>query len=238
MWHVLSQLRFMLPTCSQRRNEQSVSQRRTRRLLSAACPCPPPPADSQEIVAARCRWEQSSARYREGLFFARAPFGSVERVRLFAQQVMSGELNRFQHVRTGESPVINHAYPQCHYFCGAHHLMHNRSSWLFVGRLESYARDVGRLVDALGFRQRREALIHSALHGEASFLKQYPRSKDNRTRNALAMAVAAKAFYTDEATRHAVCHILSVDYACVNALLPEEDRYTPPAECRGIAPGM
>jgi hypothetical protein len=70
----------------------------------------------QAAIAARCRWELSPARVREGLFFRREPFGSVARVRLFYQQLLAGELWHFQYVRRG-SRTINHAFPQCHFLC-------------------------------------------------------------------------------------------------------------------------
>ena len=70
----------------------------------------------QAAIAARCRWELSPARDREGLFFRRHAFGSVARVRAFYRQLLSGELLHFQYVRVG-SRTINHAYPMCHFLC-------------------------------------------------------------------------------------------------------------------------
>ena len=87
----------------------------------------------QKAIEARCKWELSAQREREQLFFRRHAFGSVERVRSFYTQLLSGELDHFQYVRRG-SRTINHAYPQCHFLCGTKHLYVDHSNHMTRAR--------------------------------------------------------------------------------------------------------
>ena len=147
-------------------------------------------------------------------------------------QLLSGQLDNFQYVRRG-SRTINHAYPQCHFLCGQKALL-EPESYLFVGQLERYVVDVARLIAALGFAPSQRAALLNASVERSNFAKRYPRESSNATRYAVATAAATRAVEMDEVTRAAVCHLLHIDHACINGLLPAERRYARPAACAAV----
>ena len=108
-------------------------------------------------------------------------------------------------------------------------------SWLFVGQLEHYVEDVTKLVAALGFAPAHRARLVNASLGSSNFAKVHPHAVSNATRYAVATAAALRAFRTDEATRTIVCHLLHVEHACINPLLPIERRYALPDECKVVS---
>jgi hypothetical protein len=183
----------------------------------------------QDMVGARCRWELSHKQ--AGLFFRRHRFGTVERVRTFFQQLLAGDLHNFSYVRRG-SHTINHAYPQCHYLCGGAHL-NAPSGWMFVGQLERYEQDVVQLIQRLGFAQsRRYSTVVNASLKRGNIKKLYVH--DNASRYAISTAAARRAFDQDMPTRYAICHLVAIDLACINPLLPPHRRYQKPIQCDGI----
>lgn len=104
--------------------------------------------------------------------------------------------------------------------------------WLFVGKLESYAKDVAELIAKLGFAPSwRSRLINASLES-TNFAKKYPRDAGDTTRYGVATSTAQRAFRTDEATRSIVCHLLLIEHACIDPLLSMERRYALPHECR------
>ena len=96
-----------------------------------------------------CAWERSAP---QNLFFKRGEdgeqggnaVGSVGRARSFARQLVSSQLASYH--RNGD---INHAFPQCYWFCASEGLLRPQG-WLRVGKLEAFSADVARILEDAG----------------------------------------------------------------------------------------
>lgn len=195
---------------------------------------------------ANCRQENAALLARGGtkIFYAH-PFGTVERVRGFAQQALSGELDNYNYARSGGLRDIEHVFSQCQALCALRsflaHRFGNASSSLgsYLGQLEHFDTDLARLFDTLTFSPSDDNAVARAktnatmsAPGLHELFAMVQRARERNTyasatsrRHQAAMEAARYAFGSDAMTRKLVCRIVDIDYACLNPLLPPGRRY-------------
>jgi hypothetical protein len=155
------------------------------------------------------------------------PVGEVGRARRFALQLLSNQLSGFHW--NGD---VNHAFPQCYWFCHSARLL-ARDAWLRVGQLERFSEDVLLILTDAGLSEAAARAVLARYEEQERAHMHTHRAVHSHVASR-AQAAMRRAFAEDEPTQRAVCYLLVPDYVCVNRLLPPERRYGLPPACAAV----